>query len=155
MVEGITVDDEQKVEMLGATFRIAESIGLMPLLRFAHASSKGLDSTDMEGMAALYEMIRDCIDQTRPQHKGPDGKMVDAGPSEWERFQTHAVDTKAEADDLLAVVQKVIEVLGARPTRPRPGSSAGQRPISGNSKGSLSSPVIEGMSAVDDLGRST
>ena len=108
--EGEIVGDGRKVEFLGATFRMADRIGLMPLLRFAHASSKGLDSTDMEGLVALYDMIHDCIDV-----------------EEWDRFQRHAIDTKAEADDLMAMVQKVIETLTARPTT-RPGdSSAGPR----------------------------
>lgn len=136
---------------------MSDSIGMMPLLQFAHASSKGLDSADMEGLAALYAMIRDCIDQTRPQ-KDVDGELVDDGPSEWDRFQRHAVDTKAEADDLMAVVQKCIEVISARPTRPPGDSSAGRPTTSANSKALSSTaatrrPELEGMVSVADLGR--
>lgn len=119
--QGDIVGDGRKVELNGATFRMSAHIGLMPLLKFANASAKGLDSTDMEGMVALYDMIRDCIDA-----------------DEWPRFERHAIDTKAEADDLMAVVKTVIEALTARPSTPPGDSPAGRRSTSANSKGSSS-----------------
>jgi hypothetical protein len=115
------VGDGRKVELNGAAFRMSDHIGLMPLLKFANASAKGLDSNDMEGMVALYDMIRDCIDA-----------------DEWPRFERHAIDTKAEADDLMAVVKTVIEALTARPSTPPGDSPAGRRSTSANSKGSSS-----------------
>lgn len=135
---GEIVGGGRKVEFMGAEFRMADRVGLMPLLKFAHASAQGLDSNDMEGMAALYAMVRDCIDG-----------------DEWVRFERHAIDTKAEADDLMGAVTQVIEALSARPTAPPGDSSAGRRTTSGSSKGSLSSPAIEGMTSVADLGRLT
>lgn len=134
-VEGVEVDDGRKVEFMGSAFRMADSIGLMPLLKFAHASAQGLDSTDMEGLAALYEMIHDCIHD-----------------DEWQRFERHAIDTKAEAEDLMSLVQKVIEALSARPSRPPGDSSAGRRPTSGNSK--ALSPALAKLSP-EDLDRLT
>jgi hypothetical protein len=136
---GEVIGDGQRVELHGAAFRMADRIGLMPLLRFASAQARGLDSNDMEGMAALHDMIRDCIDE-----------------GEWERFVRHATDTKAEADELMAVVKQVIEALTARPTPPPRGSSPGRRTASANSKASSRSPAIRrpqmtGMVPVDDL----
>lgn len=125
-VEGVVVPPDGKVEFMGAYFGMARSIGLMPLLQFAHAAKQGLDSSDMEGMAALYAVIRDCIDQERPQ-KDVDGDLVDDGPSEWDRFQRHAVDNKAGGEELMGVVQKCISALSARPTTP-PGDSSAGRP---------------------------
>jgi len=134
-VEGVEIVDRRKVEFMGSTFRMADSIGLMPLLKFAHASSRGLDSTDMAGLAALYSMIQDCI-----------------AADEWPRFEQHAIDTKAEADDLMTLVRKVIETLSARPTLPPGDSSAGRPTTSENSKDSSSSPATDGMVSPADLG---
>jgi hypothetical protein len=116
---------------------MADKIGLMPLLRFAHASAKGVDSGDMQGLAAMYEVIRDCIDEP-----------------EWDRFQQHAIDTKAESEELLQVVSDVIEVLSARPTGSPSGSANGRRRTSANSKGSSPRTDMshgEGMTSVDSL----
>lgn len=167
-VEGVVIDDEDKVEFKGEYFLMAKSIGLMPLLKFAHASAQGLDSNDMEGLAAMYSLISDCIDQTKPMEERPDPlsgepKMVPVGPSEWERFERHAISAKADAEDLMKLVQTVIERLAARPTK-RPGDSlAGPQTTSANSKASSSSRGIpypglegmEGMTSVADLGHST
>lgn len=163
-VEGV-VETDGKIEFMGAYFKMTDRIGLMPLLKFAHASSKGLDSTDMEGLAALYSMIHDCIDHEQPMEERVNpvtGKveMMPSGPSEWNRFEAHAIEMKAEADDLMSLVQRVIEAVAARPTR-RPGdSSAGPQQTSVNSKASSSSRVSQalemgGMQSVGDLARST
>lgn len=161
-VEGV-VEGDGKVEFMGEHFKMAEKIGLMPLLKFAHASSKGVDSTDMEGLSALYAMINDCIDQTKPMEEKLNPvsgltEMVPIGPSEWDRFEAHAIEQKAEADDLMSLVQRVIEALAARPTRPPGDSSAGRQTTSANSKASSSSRVtqameLEGMESVAGLGR--
>lgn len=133
--EGEIVGDGRKVEFMGREFRMAASIGLMPLLKFAHASAQGLDSSDMAGLAALYAMIRDCVDE-----------------SEWAAFERHAMDTKAEADDLMSLVQRCIEKITARPTTPPGDSSAGRPKTLVNSK---EPSLIEGMVSPADLGRST
>jgi hypothetical protein len=118
--EGVEiVGDGRKVSLLGAEFRMADKIGLMPLLKLAHAGKQGVDVADDAGMVAMYEVIRDCIDAT-----------------EWDRFQNHATETKAEAEDLMNVVTDVIQALSARPTGSPSSSSAGRRQISGNSKAS-------------------
>jgi len=120
-VEGVMVD--RQVELLGQSYRIADKIGLMPLLRFAHAAKKGMDADDMEGLAAVYDMLRDCID-----------------PSDWDRFERDATASKAEAEDLLGVVTQAIQVLTARPTSRPSDSSAGPSTTSASSTGSSSSP---------------
>ena len=148
-VEGVPVAPDGKVEFMGGYFGMAQSIGLMPLLQFAHAAKQGLDSGDMEGMAALYAVIRDCIDNERPQ-KEVDGELVDDGLSEWDRFQRHTIDHKAGGEELMAVVQKCIEAISARPTRPPGDSSAGRQ----TTLPSLRDPSLtEGMVSPADLGR--
>jgi hypothetical protein len=150
--EGVEVVGDY-VEMLGRKFRIANRIGLMPLMRFAMLSKQGVQADDVEGLAAMYALIRDCIDTTRPQVQATDPEtgqpavdpetgqpvMEDAGPSEWDRFEAHAIDAKADENDLLKVVQDVIQVLSARPTRRPSDSSAGPQTTSPSSKAISSS----------------
>lgn len=151
--EGVElVDDGRSFDFLSERFRMSEKIGLMPLMKFAMTAKQGVGSDDLEGLAAMYAMIRDCVDQTKPQKPvldeagqpriGDDGQPVteDDGPSEWDRFEAHAINSKAEAEDLFGVVSKVIEALSARKAQ-RPGvSSAGPPTTSGSSKAISSTP---------------
>jgi hypothetical protein len=160
--EGVEIVDDDHVEFMGRRFRRAERIGLMPLMHMAIASKKGIDTADMEGLAAMYELLRDCIDQTRPQEEREDPEnpgetiMVDTGPSEWDKFEQHALDMKAEAEDIQKVVTDVMVQMSARPSR-RPGDSpAGPRLTQGNSKVSslrtdMHLPDSDGMTSVDSL----
>ncbi|MCX5066665.1 hypothetical protein OOJ91_12325 [Micromonospora lupini] len=121
--EGVEiVGGAQKVTMLGEEYRIADKVGLMPLMRFAMTAKAGADADDMEGLAAMYTLIRDCID-----------------PGEWSRFENDAIEKKAEAPELMQVVQDVIQTLSARPTQRPADSSAGPQTTSENSKESSSS----------------
>lgn len=129
----------RSVEFLGSKFAIADKIGLMPLMRFAHASKSGLDSSDMEGMAAMYDMIRQCIaDESVFMFRGerltaaacrelpPEAQEQVEVIGGWDEFEAHA--TRERADDpaeLLGVVQKVMTILSERPTSRPSGSSAG------------------------------
>jgi hypothetical protein len=94
-VEGVVLSE--KVTFLGEVYRIADKVGLMPMMKFAHASSTQLDTGDMEGLAAIYAMLQDCIH-----------------PDDWARFERDAITKKAEADDLLPVVQQTVETLTSR-----------------------------------------
>jgi hypothetical protein len=109
------VDGAEQVDFLGKSFRMADRIGLMPLMKFAHAASAGLDSDDMAGLVAMYEMIRDCVH-----------------PEDWPRFEQHAVEERADSEQLMALVGRVIETLSARPTRRPTDSSVGPQPTSPN-----------------------
>jgi hypothetical protein len=171
------------VEFLGKQFRLADNIGLMPLMQFAQASRAGLDTDDMEGMAALYSVIRDCIDQ--PQRVEPDevladdnsGRLVpnpragqpmvtdDGSPvldeTEWQRFVRHATLTKADGEAFMAFMQAAMQAISARPRTRRGNSSAGSPATSPRSRADFSSPDIpqrpgsEGLMSVHELVRST
>jgi hypothetical protein len=96
LVEGVVLSE--KVTFLDDVYRIADKVGLMPMMKFAHASSSTqLDTGDMEGLAAIYEMLKDCIH-----------------PDDWARFERDAITKKAEADDLLPVVRQTVDMLTAR-----------------------------------------
>ena len=143
-----TVTGDDKVELLGKKFRIAERIGLMPLLKFASASDMTTD--DPRALAAVYSMLRDCIYEGSPgcgecesckPADGSDGnemlcKSYDKG--DWAAFEQHAMETKADADELLSVISQVMEVIAGSPTKRPGGSSTGQRATRRGSTGSTS-----------------
>jgi hypothetical protein len=166
--EGAVVDDGNSIEFLGGRFRLAESIGLMPLLKFAHAAKTGLTSDDMEGLSAMYLLIRSCLDRSQAQATGPDGSPqfnedgtpVWAGPSEWDRFELHAIEQNADGEDLSEFINQAVQVVSARPRKRRGGSSASSPQTSQSSKASSSSPVtprvpagFEGLTDVSTIGQ--
>lgn len=133
-IEGVT-STGQAVTFLGVDYRIADRVGLMPLMRFAWVARQGVNGDDMEGLAAIYDMLHDCLHT-----------------DDWDRFQNDATTKKAEADDLLQVVAQTIELLTARPTQRPSDSSGGPLSTSPSSTGSSSSQAIpDGLMSVEDL----
>jgi len=132
VVAGEVVTSDRTVEFMGRNFRIAEKVGLMPMLKFsAHADMR---TTDPGAMAAMYEMIRDCIYDGNPGcgecascTAGDEEACKQYDPGDWGEFERHAIDTKAEADDLLDVITATIELIAGRPTEPPSGSPPGRR----------------------------
>jgi hypothetical protein len=105
---GVEVDPDTFV-FYGETFRTRGAIGLMPLVRFAYISRTGVGLDDMDGLAAVYEMVRDCLH-----------------PDDWDRFQETCAVKGADEDAVLGVVRVCIQAAAARPSlRPsdsQPGS---------------------------------
>jgi hypothetical protein len=128
--EGVELDE--KVDFMGAQFKMADKIGLWPLIAFSMAQKRG-DNVDPASLATIGVMVLDCLDK-----------------EEHERFGAHATEAKAGAEELMTLVQQVIEVVSARPTRPPGDSSAGRPTTSANSK-ELS--LTEGMVSPADVGR--
>ncbi len=118
------------VEFLGERFRTAERIGLMPMMRFAKVAKAGVDSNDLDGLAAMYDLLEQCI-----------------ADDEWGRFQAHADRKRADGDELMKVVAEVFEVLSARPTSRPSDSSAGPSTTAPNSTDASSSRVIAELEA--------
>jgi hypothetical protein len=58
---------------------------------------------------------------------------ADYDPGDWKIFEEHAIDTRADAEELLDVISQTTEIIAGRPTRPSPSSSGGRRAISGGS----------------------
>ena len=102
------------VELLGKHFRLADKVGLMPMLKFSAFAD--MEVQDARALAAMYAMLKDVID-----------------PADWRKFEDHAVDSKADADDLLTVISRAIETISGRPTKQPGPSSRGPRGISGGS----------------------
>lgn len=166
-VEGVVEADVDPymIEFMGKSFRMAENVSLMPLLKFAHASKRGLDSDDMEGLDAMYRLIRSTLDRTKIQATDDEGQPefdeagdpVWEGPSQWDLFEEHADEQGAEGSDLMDFVNRVMPLIAARPKKPRGDSSTSSRQISARSKDSSSSPDMDprmaGLTPVADLGR--
>jgi hypothetical protein len=115
--EGVELIDDLGIDFLGKRFRIREKVGLMPLMAFAMTADSGKDTDDMRALAALYRVLRSCI------HR-----------DDWAKFEDHAEETAADAEQLLTVVGATIAAVTARPTRRPAVSSAGPQTTSANSK---------------------
>ena len=114
----------------GESFTVADRIGLMPLMRFAKHAQAGVDANEMAGLAALLDLLEQCI-----------------APQDWQRFNDHADKVRADGDQLMVVVKDVIEVLSARPTSRPSDSSDGPSTTSVSSAGDSSTQVITRLEA--------
>ena len=138
VIAGEVVDDGRTVEFMGERFRIADKIGILPLLKFANYSDVNIN--DMRGLAAMYALLRDCIYPGTPGcgkcascKADREAECKDYEASQWPRFEEHAMARRAEADDIFDLINKVMEVISGRPTEPPSASSRGPRAISGGS----------------------
>lgn len=143
VAEGVVVKTGDTITMMDREFRVASKVGLMPLLKFASASE--MNTSDPRALAAVYSMLKDCIYEGAPAcgecqtcKTGNDTDCKSYDPGDWGEFEQHAIDTKAEADDLIPVVAQVMEIISGRPTAPPNSSSPGRRTMRVASTGSSS-----------------
>ncbi len=159
-VEGTVIISDRTLEFMGRRFRIADKIGLMPMLKFSAHSD--MTTSDPGALSAMYSMLKDCIhpghpgcgecEACDPERCGECGncartaagesdrpclkytpepsRCAEYDPGDWKAFENHAIDTKAEADDLLDVITKAIELIAGRPTEAPSSSLPGRRAIS-------------------------
>jgi thiol-disulfide isomerase/thioredoxin len=133
------------VALRGRQFRLGPCDAVAPTLDFAEAATKGVDTDDPAGLAAMKEMIRDSFVQVPScgtceaceAERYDDCPALDLG--DFPKFWRFAKAVRVPADELLEVVQQAIEQATARPTPARSGSSSPARSRSANSKGSSSS----------------
>lgn len=119
----------------GRMFSIADRVGLLPLAEFAFHANSGMDTGDMGALAAIYEMLKDCIE-----------------PKEWDKFRAYAKEIKADVEDLMDVVNQTTELLTARPTERQSGYSQPSPSTSGSLTDNSSGQAGE-LIPVADLGR--
>ena len=108
-----------KVEFAGEKFHVATKIGAMPMLEWAAASD--MDTEDPAALAAILRMLEDVIHE-----------------SEWKRFRALARKSKVEADELLDVINKAMEIITGTPTEEPDGSSGSATGTSEGSKAGAS-----------------
>jgi hypothetical protein len=129
--------------LCGETFTVADEVSPVPLMRFAKAADAGTDSDSMEGLVAMYDLLRDCL---APEEREPDvtdaetgkvvrGKLVRPG---FDRFLEVATVNKVSNDTLWEIVNAVYAAVSGRPTQPPSNSSDGQRTSSTGSTGGSS-----------------
>ena len=118
------MSDAASVTFKGEQFRVSDSIALMALIKFAHVAKGGADSSEMDGLAAMYDLLETTIHE-----------------DEWDRFQTHAIKTRATDKDLMMLVRKVIRGETERPTSRPSDSSDGPEAVAENSEDASSSPA--------------
>lgn len=111
------------IDFEGETFRVADKVGLMPLMRFATIARSGVDANELEGLAAMYDLLEQCIH-----------------PDDWARFTDHATKVRASGDDLNDVVARAMAEVAKRPTGRPSVSSDGPRAIEPSSTVDSSSP---------------
>jgi hypothetical protein len=116
---------ENVITYYGEKFKVAESISLLALGRFAKAAAAGVDSQDMEGLVALHDIMQQCI-----------------ADEDWPRFEALADKNRDQGDELMKAMQEATELISGRPTKSPSGSSDGPPSTSGSSTGSSSSPVV-------------
>jgi len=152
-LSGEIISPSRVITLAGEDFRVAEKVGLMPLLKFSYAAN--LRTDDERAYAAMYEILRDVILEDEPpcgkcpgcKEAGKNAETRDcqfADEGDWGRFQDHAVECKADADQLMDVVAQAIKVISARPTESPSGSSNGRPSTSRKSTAARSArPAVE------------
>lgn len=112
------------IEFLGAEFHVADKVSSLAFMRFAKVAKAGTDAEDMDGLAAMYDLLQQCI-----------------ATEDWHRFEAHADTQRADSEQLLEVIQKVFAVLADRPTGRSSDASDGPRIIEPSSTVDSSSPA--------------
>jgi hypothetical protein len=123
------------VEFRGEEYRVAEKVGLAPLMRFAKLAKSGGDSADMGALAVMYDLLDQCFarecsacgetDERKLIAKDPAGACCEKREivtAEFDRFMDRATEEHLDHEEILEVVGKVFEVLSNRPTG-RPSAS--------------------------------
>lgn len=103
----------------GEIFTVSDQIGVIPLGRFAKAAVSGMDTAEMDGLAAMVDLLADAvIDEDR------------------ERLLETAARNRAQGEDLLPIVRAVIRSQTGRPTQQPSDSSDGLQPTGASSTAS-------------------
>jgi hypothetical protein len=87
---------------------MAEKVGAMAFMRLASLAEDGTDSSDMAGLAALYDVCRAVFDD-----------------ESWEAYRALATRLRLTDEEIFADVQTLTEAVAARPTGRSSGSPVG------------------------------
>lgn len=98
-VEGQVVGKKEYdyVDLGEKKFRIREKVGAMAMLKWSAAAE--MSTEDPRALGAIYAMLKSVI------HK-----------EDWLSFEDHALDIDADAEELLDVITKALEIVSGRPT---------------------------------------
>lgn len=82
---------------LSKDFRLAEDVGIMPLMEWAASSDRDVASAD--GLRAVFYVLQDAVHEDN-----------------WAEFRQWSRENKAAAGDLLDFANAALEALAGRPT---------------------------------------
>jgi hypothetical protein len=81
-----TVPAAPTVKFMGASYKVADKLGIWPQMQLARAAQDGINLGDARGLAAVYSTLQNVIH-----------------PDDWGRFENDMISKKT--DDLLALLQ--------------------------------------------------
>ena len=98
-VEGQVVGKKEYdyVSLGDEKFRIREKVGAMALFKWSAASE--MSSEDPRALGAIYAMLKSVIYK-----------------EDWPKFEEYALDNDHDAEELLDVITKALEIVSGRPT---------------------------------------
>lgn len=113
-----------EIQRWGETFKTVRP-GTWALMEFAKVATSDVDSSDMQGLAAMHDLIESCIH-----------------PDEMSRFARTCKQARAGHEEILSIVQEVVAQTAQRPTSQPSDSSAGLPTTSASSAAAYSSPAV-------------
>ena len=111
------------------TFFVDRDLGFVPFGRFAQAATSGLDTVEVEGAAAVMEMMHDLLGPNpgTGKNKAEREESARTKDQEWSRFQFVATQHKIKIDVILSIITAIMGgESGRNPTPPtvsQPGRS--------------------------------
>lgn len=97
------------IKFMGTEYRVADKVGVWPLMQFARAAEMGVSLRDAKGLAALHAMLQDAIH-----------------PDDWGQFQEDMIAQKTvDLQAMMDVSQQVVQLLSERQKKGR-GSANGK-----------------------------
>lgn len=90
----------------GREFRLAEDVGIMPLMEWAASADRSVANAD--GLRAVFYVLQDAVHE-----------------DDWAEFRKFARENKIDASEILDFANAALEALAGRPTEDATGSSDG------------------------------
>jgi hypothetical protein len=119
------------------TFELPEKASTLALMEYASVAVGGVDSGSLIGLAALYDLLAECIGGVEAE----DGTRE--RQAEWDRFRALARRHRVDDEALFEVVKAVFSAYAERPTSRPSSSSDGPTTTEATSAGVSSLPVKE------------
>jgi len=124
----------------GETFRLEP--GEIPgaaMMIMTHMGAMDPSVRDPDAEDGMYQILEMLLAQPSGTPPGSDGFDPDAwDPGDFKRFLRHAGRTRAPLEEIVEALQAAVEIIAARPTARRPGSSPGRPAITASSTGNSS-----------------
>ncbi len=135
------------------TFYIDTDLGFIPFGKFASAAVSGLDTAEMEGIAAVMSMMEDLIGEYPGTGKTKAERAATSQDKnhEWARFKRSAQVQKTKIDTLLEIIGAVFSAEAGRPTQQPSGSSNGRSRTATSAKSKQQSSSVPLEVVTDDL----